>query len=186
MTKLTARKRLIFSDIAAIVLDLEGAYVDDPNDPGGPTNFGISLRFAGSIGLDLDGDGQTTNHDILALTREIAIDAYRKHFYEKLRCDDYDDPGVALMVFDGGVNQGVRTMAKILQMAARATPDGAVGPKTVGAVSRWSKNYSGLIDEMAARRALRYCATRNRKIYGLGWMRRLMTVHTKATAHWRL
>lgn len=180
-------KALIYERAVSIVLLHEGGgrFHWDGYDPGGPTKHGISMRFAGSIGLDTDGDGETTNADIEALTRRDAVGIYEKHFWRPLRCPDLDDAGLALMVFDGGVNQGTAAIAKILQEAAGADPDGKIGPKTIAAVEQWGDHYPALIDEVAARRALRYARTRNFKRYGLGWMRRLMDVHRKAVTPWR-
>lgn len=53
------------------VLKVEGGYVDDPNDAGGATNWGISLRFVKQSGvdLDIDGDGDIDAEDMKALTK---------------------------------------------------------------------------------------------------------------------
>ncbi len=53
------------------VLEHEGGYVDHKNDPGGATNYGISLRFvkqSTGIDLDVDGDGDIDADDIKAMT----------------------------------------------------------------------------------------------------------------------
>lgn len=168
-----------FEHALSVVLAHEGGLVDDPRDPGGITNFGISIKFAGSVNLDIDGDGRTTGEDIRALTRGQAAELYFTHFWRPLRCDAMP-PGLALLVFDGGVNQGRRTMARRLQRAVHAIDDGIVGPNTLRAVSSWNGRYGDLIDEVAARRGRRYAQTRNFDRYGLGWMRRLMAVHGKA------
>jgi len=169
----------------AVILMWEGGGVFhwDKHDSGGATKYGISLKFAGSINLDLDGDGKTTNEDIRALTRRDAVELYRKHFWLKLNCHEMP-PGLALMVFDGAVNQGRHTIAKRLQRVVGATEDGIVGKDTLGAMKTWSDFYPKLIDEVAARRMRRYAQTRNFKRYGLGWCRRLMDVHSKAILPW--
>jgi lysozyme family protein len=168
-----------FDHVLSIVLAHEGGLVDDPHDPGGITNFGISIKFAGSVNLDIDGDGKTTGEDIRALTLADASELYLDHFWRPLRCAEMP-PGVALMVFDGGVNQGRTAMAKRLQRAVGAADDGVIGPKTLAALDRHHNDYAGLINEVAARRGRRYAQTRNFDRYGLGWMRRLMAVHGRA------
>ncbi len=152
---------------------------DDPRDPGGITNFGISIRFAGSANLDIDSDGRTTGDDIRALTRERAAQIYFDYFWRRLRCADMP-AGVALIVFDGGVNQGIGTIARRLQRAVSANDDGIIGGNTLRAIRAWDGRYARLIDEIAARRGRRYAQTRNFEHYGLGWMRRLMQVHGQA------
>lgn len=166
-----------------IVLHHEGGLSDDPRDPGGITKFGISIRFAGSVNLDIDGDGRTTGEDIRALTRARAAQLYREHFWLALACDKIDHFGLALMVFDGGVNQGVGTIARRLQRSVGAVDDGKIGPMTLATIARHANDYPSIINDLAARRGKRYAETRNFDRYGLGWMRRLMKIH--ATAIWR-
>jgi len=170
-----------FEQALSAVLAHEGGLADDPADPGGITNFSISIKFAGSVNLDIDGDGRTTGEDIRALTREQAAELYFDHFWRPLRCAEMT-PGVALIVFDGGVNQGQRTIARRLQRAAGAIDDGIIGRNTLRAIRSWDGRYGDLVNEVAARRARRYAQTRNFDRYGLGWMRRLMDVHAKAVA----
>lgn len=170
-----------FEQALSVILAHEGGLADDPHDPGGITNFGISIKFAGSVNLDIDGDGRTTGADIRALTRGHAAELYFDHFWRPLRCAEMP-ASVALIVFDGGVNQGRRTIARRVQRAAGAVDDGIIGRNTLRAVRAWEGRYGSLAGEIAARRARRYAQTRNFDRYGLGWMRRLMDMHAKALA----
>ena len=36
----------------------EGGYVNDPDDPGGATNYGVTIHTMRRLGLDLTGDGR--------------------------------------------------------------------------------------------------------------------------------
>ncbi len=66
------------------VLRHEGRYVNHPNDPGGATNYGISLRFLKQLGIeeaDIDGDGFLNIEDIKAVTKEHAIRFYKLNFW---------------------------------------------------------------------------------------------------------
>lgn len=168
-----------FEYALSVVLSHEGGLVDDPRDPGGITNFGISIRFAGSVSLDIDSDGQTTDDDIRALTRAQAAELYFNHFWRPLRCVEMP-ASVALIVFDGGVNQGRRTMARRLQRAVGVVDDGIIGRNTLRAIRTWEGRQTELIDDIAARRGRRYAQTPNFDRFGLGWMRRLMQVHGEA------
>lgn len=121
------------------VLAHEGGFVDHPDDPGGATNRGISLRFLRTQhpdAADIDGDGDIDADDIRLLTEDDARDLYRSRFWDALRLDDL--PGaVAAAVFDTAVNCGPGRAVRFLQAACNGlsdhlqlTEDGALGPKT--------------------------------------------------------
>jgi lysozyme family protein len=136
-----------FQHAVVIVLRHEGGFVDDPADPGGATNFGISLRLArqlgdldgdGELDLDLDGDGDVDADDIRKLSREQAIGIYRSQWWEKYRYWLLPQ-AAAVKTFDLSVNMGSRQAHLCLQRALRAAglilaEDGVLGPKTVTAV----------------------------------------------------
>lgn len=82
-----------FETAVAHVLEVEGGYVNHPNDPGGETNYGISKRSYPHL-------------DIAGLTREQAAEIYRRDFWEPLGAEDLD-PRLALLTFDAAVNHGL-------------------------------------------------------------------------------
>ena len=47
--------------MAETIVAREGGYVNDPDDPGGATNFGVTIGTMRQLGLDLDGDGQVSS-----------------------------------------------------------------------------------------------------------------------------
>ncbi len=127
----------------------EGGLVDHPNDPGGITNHGISLRFLQgvdgktNIDIDLNDDGMVNGEDIRLLTKEDAALLLKEQFWQPLRCDDLPLP-LAITTYDSGVNMGINRAVKILQQtcntitdqlfegtAERLTVDGKIGPKTL-------------------------------------------------------
>lgn len=140
------------------VLKHEGGYVNHPRDPGGETNMGIAKKFYPDL-------------DIKNLTRQQAVDIYRRDYWERARCHEMP-PAVAHMVFDSAVNQGISASVRILQRSLRVRDDGIVGPVTLTAVR--NANQSALLTEMAAVRGNWYAATRNVDTFGLGWFRRLI------------
>lgn len=116
-------------DIAIpVILKHEGGLVNNPNDPGGVTNYGISLRWAldqmrksGVTEFDVDGDGDLDATDIIKLPEVRAIDLYRRYFWDK-RYDQLS-PAVATKVFDMAVNMGpVRAHALAANAATAITP----------------------------------------------------------------
>lgn len=165
------------TDIFLVAVDmtmrLEGLLSNDKNDPGRITKHGISLRFAGSIGFDIDGDGKTTEADIVAITPEHARKLYRLHFWDAMNCDDLP-PAIALMAFDQAVNQGPKAAAVDLQRSLNVAADGLIGERTRRAAH---VEYGfELLTEYHARRVLRYSRTPGWERYGLGWTRRASTV----------
>jgi lysozyme family protein len=120
-------------DIATEIIAREGGYVNDPDDPGGATNFGVTIHTMRRLGLDLTGDGQVTPADVRALTRDQAVQIFITHYFEK--------PGIAGLpdvlqpsVFDMYVNAGgnaVKILQRLLrEMGQEVTVDGAIGPQT--------------------------------------------------------
>ena len=115
-----------FNDIIEVVLHHEGGYVNDPDDPGGETNFGIAKRSH----LDVD---------IKNLTKDGAKEIYYQNYWMKNRVPQMPD-NLKHIYFDMCVNQGRGRAVKILQRAANAKGanlkvDGGLGPKTIGALN---------------------------------------------------
>lgn len=165
-----------FDHCADHVLIIEAGLIDDKDDPGGITNFGISLRFL--KGITPGG----TRQDIIDMTEERARALYKSYFWDRISADNFD-PALALCVFDCAINQGRGTAIKILQRSVGAKADGVFGQKTLGAVQRASGSLPQIIDllgDFMSRRAKRYGKTRNFEKYGRGWHRRLFTVYHEA------
>ncbi|MHA6347023.1 holin-associated N-acetylmuramidase [Roseivivax sp. CAU 1761] len=119
--------------IAEEIVSREGGYVDDPDDPGGATNFGVTLGTLTRLGGDLDGDGRVTKDDVRRLTRDQAVDIFLTHYYERPGIASLPEP-VRASVFDMYVNAGANAV-KILQRLLRdmgwpVAVDGIIGPET--------------------------------------------------------
>jgi lysozyme family protein len=122
--------------IAEEIMVREGGYVNDPDDPGGATNHGVTIHTMRSLGLDLDGDGDVDAHDVRALPRERAVDIFIEHYFHRVRVDMLPEK-LHASVFDMYVNAGanaVRILQRLLrQMGRRVAVDGVIGPKTAAA-----------------------------------------------------
>lgn len=81
-------------------LEYEGGYTNDAADPGGPTNWGITIADARMYWKK-----NATAADVKAMPKSVAIDIYRDKYWAKMGCDD-DPPGVDFATFDYGVNSG--------------------------------------------------------------------------------
>lgn len=123
-------------EIAEEIVVREGGYVNDPDDPGGATNFGVTIHTMRRLGLDLDGDGDVDARDVKRLTKTQAVDIFIKHYFEKPRIAELPQP-VQASVFDMYVNAGsnaVKILQRMLvQMGRTVSIDGALGPQTLGA-----------------------------------------------------
>lgn len=95
----------------------EGGYVNDPHDPGGETNMGISKR-------------SYPNENIRGMTHARAAQIYKRDYWDAVRGDDLP-AGLDVMAFDGAVNSGVSRGAKWVQSAVGAQADGKIGPATL-------------------------------------------------------
>ena len=123
-------------DIAAEIVRREGGFVNDPNDPGGATNHGVTIHTMRRLGLDLTGDGRVDAADVRRLSTDQAIRIFIRHYF--------DAPGIARLpaplqasVFDMYVNAGANAV-KLLQrlfnrMRIDVAVDGVIGPQTVAA-----------------------------------------------------
>ena len=121
--------------IAQEIVAREGGYVNDPDDPGGATNFGVTIHTMRRLGLDLDGGGDVDTRDVRALTRDHAVDIFVAHYFERPRIDDLPEP-LHATVFDMSVNAGPSRAVRILQqlfvdMGFDIAVDGAIGPQTI-------------------------------------------------------
>jgi len=135
--------------IAENIVAREGGYVNDPDDPGGATNFGVTIGTMRRLGLDLTGDGKVDVADVRKLTRAQAVEIFIAHYFESPRIADLPEP-LQASVFDMYVNAGGNAV-KILQRLLRdmghdIAADGAIGPQTI------------LVAKMAANDAPEYIA----------------------------
>jgi lysozyme family protein len=156
-----------FQACLPIILQSEGGFSDDPQDPGGPTNLGITLDTLSSW------LGRTaTIADVRALTAAAVGPIYEARYYNAAHACDCP-AGVDLMVFDEAVNQGVGRAITSLQRCAGVTADGAFGPLTKAAVDAMAP--ATLISAIAADRDAHYRALPKFPRYGSGWLNRVAT-----------
>ncbi|SHI67619.1 holin-associated N-acetylmuramidase [Wenxinia saemankumensis] len=126
-------------DIAEEIVAREGGYVDDPDDPGGATKFGVTIHTMRRLGLDLDRDGDVDRSDVRALTRSQAAAIMMRHYYERPRLGELPEP-IQASLFDMYVNSGanaVRILQRLLNdMRIPVAVDGVIGPQTIAAAAR--------------------------------------------------
>ena len=111
-----------FNDIIEKVLQHEGGYVNDPNDLGGETKYGITKRFYPDL-------------DIKNLTKDKAKEIYYEDYWLKNKVDKMP-LHLQYIYFDMCINMGKRTAVKILQGSCigkgkKIALDGGLGPNTM-------------------------------------------------------
>lgn len=125
--------------IAEDIVIREGGYVNDPDDPGGATNFGVTIHTMRRLGLDLDHDGIITPADVRRLTRDQAVGIFLEHYYKRPLIAELPEP-LQATVFDMYVNAGgnaVKILQRLLvEMGQSVSVDGALGPQSIQAVRR--------------------------------------------------
>lgn len=94
-------------------LTYEGGYTDHPSDPGGATNYGITIHDVRKY-VKYD----ATPADVKALSLTQAIEIYRYKYWGLMECDERP-AGVDFAEFDFGVNSGT---ARALKWRAELEP----------------------------------------------------------------
>ena len=147
------------------ILKWEGGYVNHPADPGGRTNLGVTQR------VWEEWVGHPVTEEVMrGLTIEMVAPLYKKKYWDVVRGDDLPS-GVDLCVFDCAVNAGVGRASKFLQQVVGVTADGAIGPKTIEAVTKMPADE--IIDKFYDLREAHYKSLNTFATFGKGWMRRL-------------
>ena len=124
--------------IAEGIVAREGGYVNDPSDPGGATNYGVTIGTMRALRQDINGDGQVDVADVKGLTRAQAVDIFIRHYFER--------PGLARLpaevqasLFDMYVNAGANAVKVLQRMLAAhgyaCSADGQIGPATLAAAA---------------------------------------------------
>lgn len=166
-----------FDEAQNFVARWEGGSSEHPADPGGATNYGISLRFLRAQGLeagDIDGDGDIDADDIRALTVDDASALMKRAFWDALGLDEVK-PLCALTVYDTAVNMGPSFARRMAQKALGVPVDGVWGMVTRAALRVCDDKKTALA--MCHIRRARYheLVRRNAalKVFLTGWLRRV-------------
>lgn len=151
-----------FEQAFALVIspEYEGGYVNDINDPGGETKFGISKRSYPSL-------------DIKSLTREQVKPIYKADFWGPAGCDAVPVP-LKYPLFDFAVNSGPRRAVKTLQKRLGVLADGSLGPITLAEIMLWPSKDLALVFSLDRLQFLTELS--NWPDAGKGWTRRIRRI----------
>lgn len=125
------------------IIDREGGYVDDPDDSGGETNYGVTKAVARARGY---------RGSMRIMPRELAYTIYKQNYWDRVKADDLLQlsPDLTEEVVDTAVNMGTSAAAKFLQRSLNAfnnrekyytdiTVDGGIGDQTLVALNEYLK-----------------------------------------------
>jgi lysozyme family protein len=158
-------------EIIALVLKEEGGYVDNPADPGGATNFGITQRYLDGARLH----DPTLPSSVRDLTITQASALYAADQWHAVQGDALP-PDVAAVAFDGAINEGPGTVVKLLQQALRVPVDGVIGPATIAAARTNPKAAQLLAAQRGSHYAKIVLAHPGEVVFLDGWMNRIFTI----------
>jgi lysozyme family protein len=157
-----------FEQCLALTLKHEGGWVNDPHDPGGETNMGVTKRtYEDWVGHEVAPGSLKT------LTVADVEPIYRKKYWDACKCDQLP-AGVDFVVFDFAVNSGVTWAIRYLQNCSGSESDGLIGPKTLAAVQ--SKNPVDLCECVCDNRLAFLKKQPTWPRYSKGWSRRVASV----------
>ena len=150
----------------------DNTFTDDPYDPGGPTNRGITLKvFADWKGVPLNEANRAALKAELRRIPETAVrDIYFARYWAPAHCAELA-AALAFFHFDAAVNHGVTGAMRLLQRAVDTDADGEIGPNTRAAIARLPVDET--LRRYAETRRARYRELHHFWRFGRGWLARV-------------
>jgi lysozyme family protein len=164
--------RLDLREALRRVLAHEGGYSNHPSDPGGPTNFGITIADYRKYAKP-----HATAADVKAMRLDEAKAIYRAHYWAPLCCDELP-AGLDYAVFDYGVNSGVGRAARVLRRLAGLSGDAPLDAALLAAVRK--RDARDLITRLCDERLSFLKRLKTWPVFGAGWGRRVAQVRAMA------
>lgn len=163
-----------YDQVLRRVLAHEGGYTDHPSDPGGPTNFGITIHdFRKYVKPNATAD------DVRRMDLATARDIYRSKYWNALRCDELP-AGLDYAMFDYGVNSGIGRAPKVLHRLLGMGEGTRITDATVAAVKR--HDAASLVMRLCDERLAFLKSLKTWPVFGKGWGRRVAEVRAAALA----
>ena len=158
----------------------EGGKVDDPRDPGGRTNQGVTQRVYDMYRKTK----RIPTRDVYDMDNAERDEIYRQRYWNVIKGDQLP-AGIDYMVFDGSVNSGNVQSIKWVQRALGSyytgRVDGVMGESTLAAIED-HPNHDELVEAIAARRLAFLKALKHWPTYRKGWTARVAGVEATAQA----
>lgn len=147
----------------------EGGYTNHPSDPGGPTNFGITIYDYRKYVKP-----NATAADVRAMKVDEAKAIYRTKYWAAQRCDELP-AGVDYSIFDYGVNSGIGRSGKVLRRIV-GLPDNSstVTDQVINAAAK--RDPKAIIVAINDERLRFLMALKTWPVFGNGWSARIAAV----------
>ena len=154
-----------FSECLDIVLKSEGGFVNNPADPGGMTNLGVTKKTWE------DYTGHEADEKVMrSLTPEKVAPLYEQRYWRPTYCEVLPR-GLSLLIFSMGINAGPGRGVKLLQSCLGGVADGVIGPRTMELIK--SLNVTDLIQKYSNARRDYYKSLKTFNVFGKGWLARV-------------
>lgn len=152
----------------------EGGYVNNPADPGGMTNLGVTKQvWEEWVGHPV------SEKEMRNLTPLMVSPLYKRKYFDACHADELIS-GVDYCIFDLSVNSGVGRAIKLLQSCVGATPDGGFGSITLALTKKAEEDPVKLIENYCGKRLDFLQSLQAFPTFGKGWTRRVEEVKAEA------
>lgn len=172
MTDFNWKGDAIYSDLVAKVISSEGGYVNDPDDKGGATKYGIAFNYNQGALAKI---GITKPEQVKDLSIDQAREIYYWKYWLAAGCDRIPDKKLAYTHFDTAVNCGIGAAARMMMSLSHNPKDFEAGGKNVAV---WKELFS----QYQVRRLRYYTQCSGWAKYGEGWTNRLNRVTKQGLA----
>lgn len=168
-----------FNDLIGKILEAEGGFVNHPDDRGRATNRGICWDTWTQTAESILGKDPTLGN-LKDLTEGEAAQIYKQEYWDKMNLDSIENKSLQHMIFDGGVNHGTGTSARMVQesinaLGGQVKVDGALGPKTAEAINKLDPE--ALFNQIKERRYAHYDKiiedNPTQEVFRNGWYKRV-------------
>ena len=161
-----------FEKCFQLVLEHEGGFVNNPKDPGGTTNLGVTQR-----NWEVYLNRSVTETEMRALTPDNVKSFYKELYWDRIKGDQLP-AGIDYAAFDLAVNSGVYKAARYLQQIAGVADDGIIGPKSMEAILACDPEQT--VDALCDMRLDFLKRLPTFGTFGKGWSHRVAEVKLKA------
>lgn len=179
-----------WNTILSFILQQEGGFENNPDDPGVWTGnaIGSGVQIGSNLGISAatlagfypDDSAAQLASLMVSLTAEQAGSIYSSDYWQAIQGDELPT-GIDLMLMDDAVNKGVSAAVQTIQSCLDVESDGDLGPLTLAAITT-APSLSALALHLGSAQALLYLQDSEWAEFGNGWAARWGARMQAATA----